>query len=539
MTSDTATGRRASQDHHLRRHLGFWHLTAIAFGGVIGSGWLLSPMHAARSAGPAALITWLVGGLALILIALVMVELGASMPEAGGLVRWPLYTSGRLVATLVGWGIWVAYATNPPSESAAMLQYMSKYVPGLYAGNRLTTSGVLLGLVFMAAFVALNWFGVRFFAHVNLGVTAAKFAVPVLTVIALLASGFHSGNVTGHGGFAPYGYAAPLSAIATAGVIYAYTGFQGPIDLAAEARNPRRDIPWSVITALVLSMVVYVGLQIAFLGAVPPSGLLHGWHGIDFNSPFAELATSLNLTWLTWILYADAIASPAGSAMVFTAETSREAYALGKNRLLPEAVATVHTRSGVPRTALIVNFVIGVAFLLPFGNWQSIVAATSVLGLFAYSISLIAEESVRRADPGRMADWIRGTRVIAPIGFVIATLIFYWAGWKELRVALPVLFLSVLVYAYQQVRQDRDMRDLTAGAWLVVYLVALLVLSALGSFDGSGTLPAPWDSVVVGVMGLVCYGWGLRAAAGHLTRHPLPAHTEPAGEAPAAAGPQR
>ncbi|WP_063771606.1 APC family permease [Streptacidiphilus albus] len=536
MTSHATGDRASSQEHRFRRHLGFWQLTAIAFGGVIGSGWLLSPMHAAAAAGPASMITWVVGGGALVLIALVMVELGATMPEAGGLVRWPLHTSGRLVATLVGIGIWIAYATNPPSESAAMLQYMSKYVPGLFSGGRLTPVGVLLGLGFMAVFVAVNWFGVKLFAHVNLGITIAKFAVPALTVVMLLATGFHARNITGtgHGGFAPYGYAAPLSAIATAGVIYAYTGFQGPIDLAAEARNPRRDIPRAVLTALLLSMVVYLALQLAFLGAVPGADLIHGWNGIDFNSPFAELATSLNLTWLSWILYGDAIASPAGSAMVFTAETSREVYALGRNRLLPEAVATVHQGSGVPRRALLLNFVVGAAFLLPFGNWQSIVAATSVLGLFAYSVSLVSEASVRRADPARMANWVHGTRFLAPAGFVIATLIFYWAGWHELRIALPLLLIAVLVYVYQQIRHDQDRNDLANGAWLVVYLVALLVLSLIGSFGGHHVIPAPWDSVVVAVVALGAYALGLNGAARHLATHPLPPpHTDTEPEAPA------
>ncbi|MEU6173065.1 APC family permease [Streptantibioticus parmotrematis] len=527
MTIEAADEREVPEDRHLRRHLGFWHLTAVAFGGVIGSGWLLSPMHAAATAGPASMITWVVGGLALVLIALVMVEMGATMPEAGGLVRWPLYTSGRLVASLVGWGIWVAYATNPPSESAAMLQYMSKYVPGLFSGGRLTPLGVILGLAFMAVFVAINWFGVRLFAHVNLAVTIAKFAVPAITVVALLASGFQSHNLSSHGGFAPYGYAAPLSAIATAGIIYAYTGFQGPIDLAAEARDPRRDIPRAVITALVLSMVVYLGLQLAFIGAVPGGDLLHGWHGIDFDSPFAQLATALNLTWLSWVLYGDAIASPGGSAMVFTAETSREVYALGKNRLLPEWVAHVHRGSGVPRRALVVNYFVGVAFLLPFGNWQSIVAATSVLGLFAYSLTVVAEASVRHADPERMANWVRGTRVIAPISFAIATLIFYWAGWHELRIALPVLLVSVALYAYQQIRHDQDPADLVNGAWLVGYLLALGVFSAIGTFDGQGWLPAPWDSVAVAAMSLVAYVCGIRCAARHLAAHPLPQRWRP------------
>jgi amino acid transporter len=511
----------AGEDHHLRRHLGYWQLTAIAFGGVIGSGWLLGPMHAARSAGPAAMVTWVVAGLALVLIALVMVELGASMPEAGGLVRWPLHSSGRLVATLAGWGIWVAYATNPPSESAAMLQYMSEYVPGLFHHGRLSGTGVLLGLALMAVFVALNWFGVLLFARVNTAVTVAKFLVPTVTVVALMASGFHGGNVTGHGGFAPYGYSAPLTAIATAGVIYAYTGFQGPVDLAGEARNPRRDIPRAVLSALLLSMLVYLALQAAFITALPPGSLGGGWHGINFSSPFAQLATSLNLSWLSWTLYADAIASPAGSALVFTAETSREAYALGKNGLLPGGITRVHRGTGVPRRALVVNYLIGVAFLLPFGNWQSIVAATSVLGLFAYSLTAVSEAAVRRADPGRMAGWVRGTRWIGPVAFVIATLIVYWAGWHELRIALPVLFLAVLAYAYQQARRP-DRRDAAIGGWLVGYLVLLLVLSAVGSFGGTGAIPAPWDSVVVGVVGLAAYLRGLVDGARHIAAHPLP-----------------
>src|ERR1700761_2811941 len=149
MTNQAPVGEDASEEGGFRRHLGFWQLTAIAFGGVIGSGWLLSPMHAAAAAGPASLVTWVVGGLGLVLIALVMVGLGATMPVAGGLVRWPLHTSGRLVATLVGTGIWIAYATNPPSESAAMLQYMSKHVGGVYNGSSLTPLGVLIAAAMM------------------------------------------------------------------------------------------------------------------------------------------------------------------------------------------------------------------------------------------------------------------------------------------------------------------------------------------------------------------------------------------------------
>jgi amino acid transporter len=513
----------AAEDRNLRRSLGMWQLTAIGFSGVIGSGWLLGAMYAAQLAGPEAIVAWLVGGFALMLIALVMAGLGAARPESGGLVRWPFYSSGRLVATVAGWGIWIAYATNPPSESSAMIQYMSRYVSGIYNGTSLTTLGILLGIGVMAVFVLINWFGVLLFARINGALTVAKFVVPTLTVIALFISGFHSSNFSSHGGFAPYGWTPGLSAIATAGIIYAYTGFQGPIDLSGEARNPRRDVPRAVVASLALSLLLYLLLQVVFTGSVPGHDLIHGWNGVSFSSPFAELAVSANLTWLSWVLYADAIASPAGSALAFTAASGRESYAMAKNRFLPRVIGRVDAKSGIPRWALLINFVIGVAFLLPLHSWQSIVAATSELALIAYALPSISAVAFRRAGtPGR--ETIRGLPVLAPAAFVLASLILYWATWKELRIALPVLLVGVVVFGFQQWREKTDWFDLRVGVWLVVYLVAIGVVSVLGSkdFGGTGAIPAPWDSVIVAIIGLACYEWGVRDSVRYLRVHPAP-----------------
>jgi len=527
VSESTAPDARQSEDRKLRRHLGFWQLTAIGFSGVIGSGWLLGGQYAANAAGPASIITWIVGGLALLLVALVLIELGASRPEAGGLVRWPFYSNGRLVATLIGWGIWVAYATNPPTESTAMIQYASHYIGGIYddGTGKLTGWGTLIAIGLMAVFVLVNWFSVQLFARVNVLLTVFKFVIPTLTAVLLIASGFDTSHLSGPGGFAPYGWSASLSAIATAGIIYAYTGFQGPIDLSGEAKNPRRDVPWAVITALVLSMVVYLALQFAFLGATPNHALAHGgWSGVDFDSPYAQIATVLGIGWLSTLLYVDAVVSPGGSALVFTAETSRESYAMGKNKFFPAAVAQVHEKSGVPRRALLLNFVIGLAFLLPFRSWQSIVAATSELGLFAYSISAISEAAFRRSRPDRVAGWIRGMPVIAPLSFVIATLILYWAGWNELRIALPVLLAAGLVYLWQQGRERIGWLDARAGLWLLGYLAAILLMSWVGTFgDGAQKwVPAPWDSLGVAFIGVAGFVAGTRAAYRYLADNPVP-----------------
>jgi len=93
------------QERRLRRDLGFPGLTAIGFSNIVGSGWLFAAMYAAQIAGPAALLSWIGAGVLCALIALVMIELGATRPEGGGTVRWPLYASGRLVGTVIGWSV--------------------------------------------------------------------------------------------------------------------------------------------------------------------------------------------------------------------------------------------------------------------------------------------------------------------------------------------------------------------------------------------------------------------------------------------------
>lgn len=107
---------------------------------------------------------------------------------------------------------------------------------------------------------------------------------------------------------------------------------------------------------------------------------------------------------------------------------------------------------------------------------------------------------------------------------MLATLVMYWATWKELRIALPVLLVGVAVYAYQQWRGGVDWQDVRLGAWLVGYLVAIGILSALGSkdFDGSGLVSAPYDSVIAAVIGLLAYLRGVRDGLRHLAAHPAP-----------------
>ena len=97
---------------------------------------------------------------------------------------------------------------------------------------------------------------------------------------------------------------------------------------------------------MVLGVVLYILLQIAFLGAPEPSRLAHGWDDVAFSGngaiygPFAGLATALGLSWLATLLYIDAIISPGGTGLLYVGTSSRITFALARNRYIPRGFAS-------------------------------------------------------------------------------------------------------------------------------------------------------------------------------------------------------
>lgn len=515
--ADALDGARA-EDAKLHRSLGYWSLVATGIGSVIGSGWLFSSMYAAQNAGPAALVAWVVGGAVMLAVALVFAELGMVRPESGALVRYPLYSNGKLAAGIVGWSMWVTYVGNPPTEAAGVIQYANTWLPGVYRGDRLTALGVLLALALMAVFVVVNYFGVTVFARTNNVVTAVKVFIPVTTVVLLIVSGFDSDNIRTGGGFAPYGYGAALGSIATAGMVFAYTGFRNIIELAGEVKNPRRHLPAALITTIVFTVILYLGLQLAYLGAVPGQDLVKGWHGVNYSSPFAHLALALGITWLYWLLIADSMLSPSGSAIVFTASNARNVFGLAKNRFLPRWLMGV-SRRGVPARALIVNFLVGVVFLLPLPSWHKIVEVTGTLAVFTFAIGSVSLYAFRIVDLGDARHRLPGMRFIAPFAFAVSSLVIFWVDWTDLIKTIPVIVVGLIWYAVTFVRNKDGASELSGGVWLIAYLVIMYLMSWLGSFGGRGYIPRPWGSVAVAVVSLGLYAWGVRSATVYMRTH--------------------
>ncbi|SPK77631.1 protein of unknown function (plasmid) [Cupriavidus taiwanensis] len=116
---------------------------------------------------------------------------------------------------------------------------------------------------------------------------SAEFKLSVLE--RMRRQGFHTENfaIGNSWAFVPYGWSAVLTAVPTSGIVFSFNGFQSPVSLAGEARNPSRSIPFAVVGSILLALVIYALLQLAFIGAVSPASIRGGWSHLDFTSPFA------------------------------------------------------------------------------------------------------------------------------------------------------------------------------------------------------------------------------------------------------------
>ena len=230
--------------------MSFYDLFFLAAGGVIGSGWLFGAVQADQGTGSWAVLSWLIGGALMLVIVAVMVELSTVVPKTGGLTFLPLQSSGPLLATVVAAGVWVFYAVDPASEAVAMVRGLAAWSPGPAAlvngngnGNGLTPRGIGWAALFLLGIAAVNLLGPRLFLIVNNVLTAFKILIPLLIVGLLLYTQLHppahavhfphSGTAT----TTRYGVGSVLSAVTASSVIYAYLGFQGPLDFAGNVRR--------------------------------------------------------------------------------------------------------------------------------------------------------------------------------------------------------------------------------------------------------------------------------------------------------------
>jgi amino acid transporter len=514
--------RSMDRRHNLRRDVGLIGLLFASVGSVIGSGWLFGAMNAAMTAGPAAMLSWAIGMVMILLIALTYAELGTIFPVSGGVVRFPHVAFGSFASFLSGWILWIACATVAPIEVEGALQYATKYADfttehcvsacsssAPETVHTLTALGYVSAVILMAVFVAINYVGVACFARVNTVVVWWKLAIITLVVIAFLVTQFHGSNFTSQQ-YMPFGWEGVATAIATSGIVFSFLGFRQGIELAGETSNPRKYVPIAVIGSVLICGIIYIALQIAFIGALNPSDFSQGWGKLSFANdfgPLAAISSTLGLAWLAGLLYADAIISPADTGLIYTTVTARVSYATARNGNAPESLARTN-RHGVPLISLILAFLVGLIVFLPFPSWQQLVGFITSATVLSFAPGAAVVPALRRTRPDLVRPFrCPGGDVIPLLAFISSDLIVIWSTWTvNWKLFVTVLIGVALLAVFHLVRRDTPPLDLKAGSWLVTWLAGLAILSYLaGDLDDTARMGFWTSAIITAVFSVVIF----------------------------------
>lgn len=492
----TGIANAEASDRKLDRRMSVWQLFFLSMGGIIGSGWLFAALSASALAGPAAIVSWLIGGGLVLLVALNYAEVSGMLPRSGAIVRYPHLTHGGYTGFILGWTYLLSAVSVPAIEAEAVVTYASSYIHGIVGVNAELTwpAGILFGIGLMIVFFIINYVGIRFLSQFNTFVTGWKFVIPGLTVILLFILDLHAKNYSGYGGFAPFGWAPVLGAVASSGIVFSYLGFRQALDFGGEARNPQRDVPIATIASVLAGIALYVLLQAAFIGAIKwgAFGIHAGdWAALKTGSAAADApfyialkaAGPALLGGFATILLIDAFVSPTGTGYIYLGTSARTMYGMSVVGYLPKAFQAILAQFKIPWIALIASTVVGCLFFLPLPSWYELVGIITSATVLTYIMGGIGVHVLRRTAPSLYRPFhLPAAELIGPAGFVGALLIVYWAGFATLAIVFGAAFVALPVFVWFYAPNKGWISPASGAILGLVFLVLWIIVQRWGQW---------------------------------------------------------
>ena len=510
----------------LQRSVGFYGLMFVSLGSIIGSGWLLGALNAAQVAGPASVLSWILAACMLALLALTYAELGATYPVAGGSGRFPYYSHGPIAGFTAGWAAWLQAVFIAPIEVLAAITYVNSVgwvnmhfnminKVGPSAGL-LNGTGLVVAVMLMVVFTAMNLGGAKFLSDSNAIVVIWKTAVPFLAIGVVAYLQFTPANFRAGGGFMPFGFHGVFAAL-TGGVVFALQGFEQAVQLAGEARDPKKDLSRAILAAMAIGAVMYALLQIVMIGALDPANIVNGWKkplGTDPSDYGAwyTLALAVGAGWLAKVLIIDAVISPAGTGVVYVGTSARLSYALGEEREMPTALATTNA-AGVPVMSILVASLIGMLAFGPFKSWVALVNVVTGATAIMYAFAPVCLAALHKVDGRRPRSYrVPMPALVLPAAFFSANLIIYWGGFETTwKLALAMLFGLMLFTMGARQAGTSTAHTAKNAIWIAPWLGGQVLIGWLGRYGNGATnmLPDWIDLAVELVFSLAIFYWAV------------------------------
>jgi len=416
----------------LLRAISRWEIVGLSINDVVGSGVYLLPAAAAALLGATSVWAVILAGLAVFLLVLCFAEAATHFDKPGGGYLYTREAFGSFVGFEVGWMTWLARITSVAALSNGLALAVGYLWPD--AGTRWGTA-----LVIVLSLALLTWINVR---GVKAGAnTAVTLVIAKMFPLALfVAAGLFYVDWSRVTAFE----APPAGTLAQAALLllFAYAGFENTPAAAGEYKSPQRDVPFALLTMILIVTLSYTAVQVVALGTLP--GLAQS------ESPLAESAGMFMGGWGVLVLTTGAVVSIAGNIGNTILMGPRYAFALATDGYLPRALARVHPRFRTPANAILAQTVIALVLALS-GTFVQL-AMLSVIARLATYIGTAAAIPVLRRKFGSRPGALRlpGGPLIPVAALLLTLMLLASARWENLIAGATALVVGAVIYRFRR-----------------------------------------------------------------------------------------
>ncbi|HEX4643190.1 MAG TPA: APC family permease [Candidatus Acidoferrales bacterium] len=438
------------QSPGLVRAMGRWTLTALVINSIIGSGIFGLPSVVAGYLGNWSPFAYLIGALAIAVVMACLAEVASQFDESGGPYLYAREAFGRFAGIETGWLSWLSRSTAVAAAVNLFVNYLAQFWPA--AQQTLPRFVVCTALIGTLAFV--NYRGVKSGAAASNVFTVAK-----LSALFAFAAAGGVFVLRAHAS-APFPLpAAPAFPLrnwfeAMLAITFAYGGFESAVVPMAEARNPRRDAPVALFTALLTTTLLYCLIQYVIVTVLPFAAAT--------DRPLALAAQTMWGTWGASLIAAAALVSVYGFLSAHMLNAPRLSFALGEHGDFPPVFSRIHSRYRTPHASILI-FAGLVWSLAVFGNFKWNVMISSVSRLFVFTVVCAALPLLRRKRAASPAFRLPAGNFVAAMGVVLMLVLVSRMRPGEWAIILTTMAIALLNWLWARNKTSTQAGDSDSG----------------------------------------------------------------------------
>lgn len=411
-------------EEKLVRGISRWDLTAIAINTIIGAGIFGLPAKVTALIGSWSLVAFVVCALIIGLVVICFAEVSSRFQATGGMYLYARESFGPVVGFEVGWLYWIVRVTTFAANCNLLLAYFSFFYPEAKEGAMRV---VLISLV-VVFLTVINFIGVKQSTILTNVFTVGKI-VPLVIFAALGLFFIQPANFN-------FSVTPDYSAFSSATLllIYAFVGFEATVIPAGESKNPQRDMPFALLTALGIVAVLFIAIQIVAIGTLPELA--------KSEKPLADSASVFMGAFGAAFITVGAIISILGNLNGGFLATTRIPFAMAEQKELPEFIGQTHEKFKTPYVSILVTALVILIWTL-LTSFLAAVAIATITRLMVYVTTCASLPVFRNRADAPKAEFI------APFGIGIAVLSLILIAWLLIQVdytreGLPILMAIVV-----------------------------------------------------------------------------------------------